>query len=259
MAYGVQTPVFEGPFDLLLHLILRDEVELYEISLSQIVDAYLVELERMSKIDLDVATEFLLIATTLVELKARRLTPSTDALDLDDELALWEERDLLLARLVECKMFKDTARSFERLMAMADLVRPRCAGVEDAFADVVPDPMAWVTPARLARAYERATAPKPVRTLDLSHVAPIRVSVVEVASEVAAHLRAAGRSTFRDMTAHIQDRILIVVHFLAVLELFKQGVIELEQRDNFGTITVEWCGGDHSGMPAGLTADAYEG
>ena len=115
----MQTPVFEGPFDLLLHLILREQVDLYEVSLSDIVDAYIGEIERMEVLDLDLATEFLLIAATLVDLKARRLLPDDDRLDLDDELALWEERDLLLARLLECKTFKDAAAELAQLSAVA--------------------------------------------------------------------------------------------------------------------------------------------
>ena len=115
VAYEVSTEVFEGPFDLLLHLILREQVDLYEISLARIVDAYLAEVERMEALDLDVATEFLLIAATLVELKARRLLPDREDVDLDEELALWEERDLLLARLLECKTFKDAAGVLRRL------------------------------------------------------------------------------------------------------------------------------------------------
>src|SRR6476661_803057 len=111
MSYAVRTPVFEGPFDLLLHLILKQEVELWEVSLSEIVDAYLTELDRMDGLDLDVATEFLLIAATLVELKARRLLPGLDELELDEELLRFEERDLLLARLLECKTFKDAAKA----------------------------------------------------------------------------------------------------------------------------------------------------
>src|SRR6185295_18684695 len=98
--------VFQGPFDLLLHLILREQVDLYEVSLSAIVDAYLRELEKMEELDLEIATEFLMIASTLVELKTKRLLPAETDLDLDDELALWEERDLLLSRLLECKTFK---------------------------------------------------------------------------------------------------------------------------------------------------------
>src|SRR4029453_17926512 len=109
LAYEVTPPVYEGPFDLLLHLILREQVDLYEVSLAAIVDVYLAELDRMERLDLEIATEFLLIAATLVERKARRLLPGRDDVDLDEELAMWEERDLLLARLLECKTFKDVA------------------------------------------------------------------------------------------------------------------------------------------------------
>ena len=125
MPYAVSTPVFEGPFDLLLHLILREQVDIHEVSLSHIVDAYLAEIERMQELDLEIATEFLLIASTLVELKARRLLPGREDVDLDEELALWEERDLLLARLIECKTFKDVSRILQQL---ADLADRSCAG-----------------------------------------------------------------------------------------------------------------------------------
>ena len=125
MAYEVTTGAFEGPFDLLLHLILREQVDLYEISLTSIVDAYLRELEAMERCNLEVATEFLLIAATLVELKTRRLLPGRDDGDLDEELALWEERDLLLARLLECKTFKDVARVLARFADDAARSYPR--------------------------------------------------------------------------------------------------------------------------------------
>ncbi|MHB1140051.1 MAG: segregation and condensation protein A, partial [Microthrixaceae bacterium] len=128
MAYAVQTPVFEGPFDLLLHLILREQVDLYDITLSTIVDAYLVELSRMEHLDLEVATEFLLIASTLVELKTKRLLPGDDDVDLDDDLSLWEERDLLLARLLECKTFKDAALVLEAHHQAAARSIPRTVG-----------------------------------------------------------------------------------------------------------------------------------
>src|SRR5438309_7955730 len=123
--YDVHTSVFEGPFDLLLHLITSEQVDLYEISLSAIIDAYLVEVDRMGHLDLDVATEFLLIAATLVELKTRRLLPGRDDVDLDEELALFEERDLLLARLLECKTFKDAAQALWRLAVSAERSLPR--------------------------------------------------------------------------------------------------------------------------------------
>ena len=160
MAYEVQTPVFEGPFDLLLHLILREQVDLYEISLKRIVDAYLAELDRMETVDLEIATEFLLIAATLVELKTRRLLPGDTELDLDDELALWDERDLLLARLVDCKMFKDVAGVLNGMAAEAGRSFPRLSGPDERFLDLTPDCLDGVTPDDLRAAFLRAAAPQ---------------------------------------------------------------------------------------------------
>ena len=142
MAYEVQTAVFEGPFDLLLHLILREQVELYDISLAAIVDAYLAELDRMDHFDLEVATEFLLIAATLVELKTKRMLPGDDDLDLDDDLSLWEERDLLLARLLECKTFKDAAVTLARYQAAAARSFARRVGPDERYIDLAPDLLA---------------------------------------------------------------------------------------------------------------------
>src|SRR3954453_11915172 len=162
MAYEGTTPVFEGPFDLLLHLILREQVDLYEVPLAAIVDGYLRELDRLQGdgFDFDVATEFLLIAATLVELKARRLLPGRDDVDLDEELALWEERDLLLARLLECKTFKDVAATFARLAEVAGRSFPRAAVMEERFTALTPDLLEGVTAERLRTAMLRALAPR---------------------------------------------------------------------------------------------------
>ena len=149
MAIDVATPVYEGPFDLLLQLILAEEVDLYEVSLSRIVDAYLAQIERMHSLDLDIATEFLLIAATLVELKARRLLPGRADVDVDDEFALWEERDLLLARLLECKTFKDVSAVFGMLADASGRCVPRRVGPDERFDGVTPDLLAGVTPERL--------------------------------------------------------------------------------------------------------------
>src|ERR671912_1326856 len=170
MPYEVQTPVFEGPFDLLLHLILQEQVDLYEVSLSTIVDSYLRELERMDELELDRASEFLLIAATLVELKSRRLLPTGDDLDLDEELALWEERDLLLHRLVECKTFKDAALTLQAMAGEAGRSYPRSAGLDERFLGLVPALLDGVTPDDLRQAYLRATAPKPVPVVDVGHI-----------------------------------------------------------------------------------------
>ena len=110
MSYAVQTPVYEGPFELLLHLILKEEVDIWDVSIAQVIDRFMIEIEKLDRVDLDVATEFLLIASTLIELKVRRLLPGAEMTELDEELMRFEERDLLLARLLECKTFKDAAR-----------------------------------------------------------------------------------------------------------------------------------------------------
>src|SRR5581483_7302135 len=182
--YEVATPVFEGPFDLLLHLITKEQVDLYDISITRIVDAYLAELERMEHLDLEVATEFLLIAATLIELKSRRLLPGRDDIDLDEELALWEERDLLLARLLECKTFKDAADALNRLASAAERSVPRRSGLEDQFLTLAPDLMAGVTGEKLREAFLKAMAPRPVTRVLLDHVAPIRASVQDAVEEL---------------------------------------------------------------------------
>jgi segregation and condensation protein A len=258
MATRVETPVYEGPFDLLLQLILAEEVDLYEVSLARIVDAYLAEIERMQSLDLDVATEFLLIAATLVELKARRLLPGPADVDLDDELALWEERDLLLARLLECKTFKDVSGVFGTLSERAGASIARRVGPDERFDDVAPDLLASISPLRLRDEAIVALTPKPVPRIDLHHVAPIRVSVADAVAELIDELPRVGRITFARLTADIGERLEVIVRFLAVLELFKQGLVEVDQVDRFSEITIEWIGGDPEQAMA-LAVDVYEG
>lgn len=258
MPIDVATPVYEGPFDLLLHLILKEEVNIHEVSLSTIVDAYLAELVRMQELDLELATEFLLIAATLVELKARRLLPGKENVDLDDELALWEERDLLLARLLECKTFKDVARVLAGFVDDADRVYARTAGADETFAGVMPDLMEGVNVARLERAFVAAITPKQVPTISLFHVSPIRFTVAEAVEELMDELPRMGRTSFRALTSDLIERLEIVVRFLALLEMYKQGWIEIDQGDRFGDISVEWTGiGPGSDGP--LTVDDYDG
>jgi segregation and condensation protein A len=259
MPYAVQTPVFEGPFDLLLHLILSEQVDLYEVNLSSIVDAYLVELERMAELDLDLATEFLLIAATLVELKSRRLLPSSDDLDLDEELALWEERDLLLHRLVECKTFKDAALALQAMAGVAGRSSPRVAGVDERFVGLVPDLLLGVTAEDLRQAFIRALTPKPLPHVDVRHLAPIRASVTDAVAELLAELPLVGRISFRALTGDLVERLEVVVRFLAVLELFKQGVVDLQQPRTFGDIEIRWLGVDAAGADPLDAVDAYDG
>jgi len=265
MAYDVQTTVFDGPFDLLLHLILDEQVDLYEVSLSKIVDAYLAELDRLEHLDLEVATEFLLIAATLVELKTRRLLPDDHDVDLDDELGLWEERDLLLARLVECKTFKDAALLLSALADEASRSFPRTAGLDERYLDLAPDLLAGVTATDLRDAFVRALTPKPELRVEVDHIHRGGLSVTEAVQELVDELPRVGRITFRHLTGDLVERLEVVVRFLAVLELFKQGLIDLHQARTFGELTIEWLGGelddDDRSVFADLSGriDAYEG
>jgi segregation and condensation protein A len=258
MPYEVSTPVFEGPFDLLLHLITSEQVDVYEVSLSRIVDAYLAELDRMEHLDLDVATEFLLIAATLIELKTRRLLPGRSDGDLDEELLLYEERDILLARLLECKTFKDAAAELERLARLAARSYPRTAGLEERFLDVAPDILAGVTAGDLRDALIRALAPKPVLRVDLDHVAPIRASVRDALEELVVELPRAGQTTFRRLTGHHRERLEIIVRFLAVLELYKRGLVDIDQAGNFGELAISWVGPAEADAADLSTADMYD-
>ncbi len=238
MGYEVTTAVFEGPFDLLLHLILRQEVDLFEVSLATIVDEYLTELDRMESLDLEIATEFLLIAATLVELKARRLLPTPEDLELDEELLRFEERDLLLARLLDCKTFQDAAGALGALMRAADRSVARTAGPEEPYRSLVPDPLERLKPERLRDAARRALTPRPSTHVDTDHVAPIRASVADAIDAVLELLPEGQAATFRELTRSVATRLDVIVRFLAVLELYKQGVVDLDQAETFGALTV---------------------
>jgi segregation and condensation protein A len=256
--YEVVTPVFEGPFDLLLHLVLSSQVDVYEISLSAIVDSFVTALDQIQgTLDLEVATEFVLVAATLIELKTRGLLPGREDIELDEELAIWEQRDLLLARLLECKTFKDASVELARLAGMAERSLPRRAGLEEGFVDLAPDLLAGVTPDKLRDAFLRAVTPKVAPRIDLSHVTVAAVTVAEAITELLEELPRAGRITFRRLTQELVERIDIIVRFLAVLELFKQGMIDLDQAETFGTLEIVWLGAGRE-LAADLV-DAYEG
>ncbi len=258
----MSTPVFEGPFDLLLHLITKEQVDLWEVSLSSIVDAYVATLQEMrAALDLEVATEFLLIAAVLLELKARRLLPGRDDVELEEELALWEERDLLLARLLEAKTFKDAAASMVRLMDGAARSYPRTAGLEEPFIGLVPDLMEGVTPERLLDALRAALTPKPLPTVALDHVAPIRTTVAEAVEELIDELPRMGRATFRALTGGFTERLDVIVRFLAVLELYKQGYVEVEQAGSFAELHIQWLGApsDDGEEPRLAAVEEYQG
>lgn len=259
MSVAVETPVFQGPFDLLLHLILQEQVDLYEVRLSDIVDAYLAQLERLEAMDLEIATEFLLIAATLIELKSKRLLPDDADIDLDDELALWEERDLLLSRLVECKTFKDAAVAMAGIANEAGRSYPRTSGVEERFLGLLPDLLERTTPDDIRSAFLRAVAPKPVPHVDTAHIHQIRITVTDAVAELMHELPGRGRASFAELTADLVDRIEVIVHFLAVLEMYKQGWIDIEMPHTVGGLDVVWLGDTDVADEDLAFVDAYDG
>ena len=244
MAYEVHLDVFDGPFSLLLQLITQQEVEIYEVRLADVVDAFVAEMLRAETLDLEVSTEFLLIAATLVELKCRRLLPGPDDFDLEDDLALYEARDYLLARLVECRTFTSAAAALAALEQRAGRSVPRRAGPDEGFAEVVPDLLEGVTPERIAAAFVRALASRPPQRIGDAHVLVDEVSVTLTLEELSNELRAVGEASFFDLTAELPSKAHVVVYFLAILELYKQELVTLDQPETFGTLTVRWSGGD---------------
>lgn len=242
MAYEVKLEVFEGPIDLLLHLITRQRVDIYDVSLARITEEYLAAISGIEGADLETATGFLVVAATLLELKSARLLPGRR--DDEEETHLLEERDLLLARLVECSTFREAGAWLARGLEAGAAAHGRSVGLEEPFVDLAPKVVLKTTPERLGALGAEALAPKPEPEVDVSHVAPIRVTVRDAIVEVAALLR--GRDApagFRELCAGAAERIDVVVRFLALLELFKAGAVDLVQVDRFGDIRASWTGG----------------
>ena len=258
----MRTDVFEGPFDVLFRLITEQRVDLYEVRLSGIVDAFLGEVEALERLDLEIATEFLLIAAILVELKSRRLLPDRDYAVSEDDLALLEERDYLLARLVECTTFSAAGQAIAELERRAAKSFPRLAGLDERFEGIAPDLLAGVSTLDVVEAALRALAERPKAEVEVEHILVDEVTVAEVVERLARYLPGRGTTTFRELTTHARTRTEVVVHFLGLLELYKQGLVDLDQPFTFGAITVRWTGGPDDTVDTdevgGLSAGAAE-
>jgi segregation and condensation protein A len=200
------------------------------------------------------------VASVLIELKSRRLLPGPNDIDPDEELVGWEERDLLLARLLECQAYAAAADGFTALFEQAARSVPRTAGLELDFVVHAPDLLEGVTPDQLAAAFLRATAERPVPVVDLYHVTVDTVTVADAVSDLSRRLPAVGATTFRSLTRHLTSRMEIIVSFLALLELCKQGRISLDQGHTFGDLEVAWLADDRRPVPVGAGLyDEYEG
>ncbi len=260
MAATVSTPVFEGPIELLLQLVNSHQVDLYDVPLAAVVDAFVAEVATWESVDLQTLSEFLMVASTLVELKSRRLLPGPDEVDTDEELVGWEERDLLLARLLECQAYAAAADGFALLLEQAARAVPRTAGLDLDFVVHAPDLLEGVTPDQVAEAFLRATAERPVPVVDLYHVTVDTVTVADAVASMARRLPHLGTATFRSLTRHLTSRMEIIVSFLALLELCKQGRISLDQGHTFGDLEVVWVADERQPVPVGPGLyDEYEG
>ncbi len=261
MVAHVSTPAFEGPCDVLLQLVSDHKLDIYDIPLAEIVDAFLAELAALETLDLQVTTEFLVIAAVLVELKSRKLLPGPDDVDDDEELSGFEERDRLLARLLELQAYAAASDAFCLLIEQAARSVPRMAGLDEPFREMAPDLLAGITPERLAAAFVLGSTPRPELVLDLSHVTVEAVTVSEAVDELESRLPGAGTVSFRTLTAHCTTRMQVIVRFLALLELCKRGWIALDQGETFGDLAITWTAPAHalSVVGAGDTVEEYDG
>ncbi|MDQ3538711.1 MAG: segregation/condensation protein A [Actinomycetota bacterium] len=268
-SYCVSVGAFTGPFDLLLHLIARHKVDIYEVSLARITDDYLAvvrELQRprssgegtAGQLDLETATEFLLVAATLVELKAARLLPGEDDPELD-ELAL-EARDLLYARLLDYRTFKDAAAFLADGLAASAGYVARDVRLEQRYTELMPAVRLGVDAQQLAALAARVLADRPASSVDTSHLQPVRMTVREAAGMVMTELeRAGGRATFREVTAGCRHRVEVIVCFLALLELYKLDLVDLEQAGSFDVLTVAVGPNSRFADSALAEMDSYDG
>jgi segregation and condensation protein A len=260
---SISTPVFEGPIDLLLHLVTGHEIDVLDVPLAPVVDAFVAVLhEGREAYTMDVLSEFLLVAAILLELKSQRLLPGPDEVDPEDELIGWQERDLLLSRLLECRAYAAVADTFVAMAELASRSLARQAGLDDGFVAHAPDLLAGVTPEKLALAFLRATEERPVERVDLSHVTVDTLTVSEAVEELALELPRRRNVTFAELTAHLGTRLEVIVRFLALLELCKLGLVSLGQGHTFGQLQVDWIDGhgDLIGVGVGaIVLDDYNG
>ncbi len=228
MSFEVRTRVFEGPLDLLLQLITSHQLEITELSLVDIVNEYIVFIDEMSDLDLEVTSEFLLIAATLMQLKARHLLPEDEPVDLDEELALAEERDRLLARLLQCLTFKDVAVVLRHRMEAAARSLPRTVGLPS---EIEPPPPRVVIPTDLnglAAIAERVFS-TPLMEPDVDHLDLELPSVRDAMVDLQGRMASVVVADFDDVVAHCTRNVEVVAYFLALLELARWGIVKVHQ------------------------------
>ncbi|MHA6763707.1 segregation and condensation protein A [Streptacidiphilus sp. PAMC 29251] len=254
--FQVHLDNFEGPFDLLLGLIAKHKMDVTEVSLSRVTDEFIAHIRAMgADWDLDLASEFLVVAATLLDLKAARLLPVAELED-EEDLALLEARDLLFARLLQYRAYKQIAALFAERWSAEQLRRPRTAGLEPQHAALLPEVVISISPEGFARLAAKAFEPRPKPVVYIEHIHSSRVSVREQAALVAERLQLLGEATFRTLTEDAPDVLTVVARFLALLELYRERVLLFDQPEALGELLVQWIGAEGAHVEVSEEFDA---
>jgi segregation and condensation protein A len=254
--FAVHLDNFEGPFDLLLGLIAKHKLDITEVALSKVTDEFIAYIKaRGPRWDLEQTTEFLVVASTLLDLKAARLIPQGDVED-EEDLALLEARDLLFARLLQYRAYKQVATMLSGRMAQEARQVPRTVGLEERYAGLLPEVLIGLGVEEFAALAAKALTPRPQPTLGLAHLHAPRVSVREQAAVVVSRLRRQRSTTFRALAADSPDTLTTVARFLSLLELFREGAVAFEQVSPLGELHVRWTGSDEGEIEVG---DEFDG
>ena len=236
---------FDGPFDLLLQLISRHKMDITEVALGTVTDEFISYIKQLENSengwDLDKTTEFLVVAATLLDLKAAKLLPSGQV-DDESDLALLEARDLLFARLLQYRAFKEIAAIFSERIEREEKSFPRTVALEPHFAQLLPEVLIGVGAQRFAAIANRVLTPKTTPIFSIDHLHRPLVSVAEQAGKVVEMLRKAGRVTFRSLVSDANSTLVVVARFLALLELYREGVVRFEQVISLGELQITWVG-----------------
>ncbi|WP_409350500.1 segregation and condensation protein A [Streptomyces althioticus] len=250
--FKVRLANFEGPFDLLLQLIAKHKLDVTEVALSKVTDEFMAYIRALGPDwDLDETTEFLVVAATLLDLKAARLLPAAEVED-EADLALLEARDLLFARLLQYRAYKQIADIFSRRLDDEARRFPRTVGLEPHHAELLPDVVISIGPEGFARLAVKAMQPRPKPQVYVDHIHAPLVSVQEQAGIVVARLKELGVAGFRALVEDTDDTLTVVARFLALLELYREKAVALDQETALGELTVRWTGGDED-MAAAVT------
>lgn len=243
--FSVHLTNFDGPFDLLLQLISRHKMDVTEVSLSIVTDEFIAFIRALEESgegwELDQATEFLVVAATLLDLKAARLLPSGEVED-EEDLALLEARDLLFARLLQYRAFKEIAATFSERIAAADKSFPRVVALDPALASLLPEVLIGVGAQRFAAIAERVLTPKVSPVVAVEHLHMPLVSVTEESKRVVEALRHSKSLSFRNLISDADSTLVVVARFLALLDLYRQGVLRFEQVMALGELHISWTG-----------------